>query len=192
MNSDGTAISFERLEEAVADIEAFDDQLRRLFPTFLSPSRETESRIATTLSEADVQALWMDSKPTFRAMAMWIFLKASRMILHEVHLQCLEKLQASGNKLLQSLDTIREVSEAIFAAVDYMGCANASSKQVPDDKGPRNMGGYYLLWPLHVVVECRYTSKPQKKVARDALLRIGEEMGLRHALEIAEGCQEKV
>lgn len=56
-----------------------------------------------------------------------------------------------------------------------------------EKRNPKNVGGYYSLWPLHVVVTGRYTGSGEKQRAREVLGRVGRvgrEMGLRNALRL--------
>ena len=133
-----------------------------------------------------------------RSMSMWMIYKSARIILHQTRIQCLTKIstpiiQVSNNPVdessiksnIRSCDIIREMIDAIFSAVPALTGAFDKSTQTADVKGPKNIGGYYLLWPLHIIADCQFTSKQQKRIARDTLRYIGSAMGLNHAFEIA-------
>ncbi|KAL6714210.1 hypothetical protein ACLMJK_008705 [Lecanora helva] len=184
LKADGTTSSTARLEKVVAEIRTFDITLVRLFRTCVSLSPTDKYR-----TDAELQAQWLASCPTYRAMAMWIFLQASRIILHEVHAECLHKLNASDDEISRAIALVRQSTDSIFSAVKFMTEETPKSPYSLECKGPRNIGGYYLLWPLHIIVECKFAEKKQKQIARDVLLRIGSEMGLKHALEIARAVE---
>jgi len=184
LKADGTPASVTRLEKVVTEIRTFDTTLVRLFRSCV-----TVSPTDRCFTEAEAQSQWLMYCPTYRAMAMWIFLKASRIILHQLRLECLEKLLASRTEASESLAVITDSSDAIILAVNYMTDSPNPSSRTPPSRGPKNIGGYYLLWPLHTVVECKPLDKARQGRARDALLRIGDRMCLNHALEIAKAVE---
>ena len=187
LKADGTSLATMRLEKAIAEISSFDATLDRLFRSCI-----TVAATDRALTAVEVRAQWMATCPTYRAMAMWIFLKGSRIILHETHLECLEKLQVPESEVREYAAIIAESSDAVFAAVTYMTELpdhRAVPTQPQQSRGPKHIGGYYLLWPLHVIVECRFMDPARRGIARDALLKIGNEMGLNHALEIAKAVE---
>ena len=185
LKADATRASTSRLDKVTAEIQTFDITLVRLFRTCMTSSPPTDKY----RTDAELQAQWLASCPTYRAMAMWTFLKASRIILHETNVECLDKLQGTGSAISEALTVVRQSTEAIFSVVDFMIACNPKSLHNSECRGPRNSGGYYMLWPLHVIVECRFTDKGQKQFARDVLIRIGSGMSLNHALEIARSGQ---
>ena len=156
------------------------------------------------MSEIEIQKLWLERAQTHRATAMWIFLKGARMILLQTLLELLEishnsspsspstltsaantpyasSTTSNDDELIQmSQDLINQTASSIFATVGSLTTSDES-------RGPRNLGGYYLLWPLNVIISCKYTSREDKVKAAEILVYIGENLGLRHALEIADG-----
>lgn len=180
LKADGSAASVARLEKVVTDIRIFDTTLQRLFRTCQTLSPTDKYR-----TDAELQAQWLASCPTYRAMALWSFLKASRITLHEILIECLDQLKVSSDEISEALAAVGQSAEAIFLTVAFMTEAPKMSFQSLECRGPRNSGGYYLLWPLHVIIECKRTDHRLKQMARDVLLKIGSEMGLNHALEIA-------
>ena len=180
LKADGTSASTTQLKKIVNEIRTFEGTLVRLFRAcVVSPS--TEKR----LTEAEVQTQWLSTCPTYRAMAMWIFLKASRITLHQLLLQCLQRLSVSPHELSDPFATLIASSDAILSSIPYMTEPYDEISATPQCRGPKNIGGYYCLWPLHIMIECRYIDKDRQDIAREALLKIGHEMGLSHALEIA-------
>ena len=174
----------DQLEKFIAEIKTFDSTLIRLFASCVSPS----SSIERDCTDAEIQVRWMSTQPTYRAMAMWVFLKASRIILHQTCLECLAKFHQSSPEpdISNSQATITASADAILSSVTYMTERLDPALSSHPCRGPQNSGGYYLLWPLHVIGQCEYLDQALRSAACDALMRIGSVMGLRHALEIAK------
>ena len=122
---------------------------------------------------------------------MWIFLKGSRIILHVLRQECLEKLRSTYSDLerSESTATIEASADAVFSVIAYMTEPLDRLPKSGRSRGPKNAGGYYLLWPLHIIVGCKYLDKARRSIARDALLKIGREKHLNHALEIAQAVE---
>ena len=187
LKADGTSASIARLEKASAEISSFDATLDRLFRSCVALATTDKAPTAT-----EVRVQWQATCPTYRAMAMWIFLKGSRIILHETNIKCLEKLNAPEAGAREYVAMIAESVDTILAAVIYMTESpdgRVIQTQLQQSRGPKHIGGYYLLWPLHVIIDCRYLDSERRDIAREALLKIGNDMGLRHALEIAKAVE---
>ena len=193
-----------RLQRAITDVTTFDASLTRLFRSWVMPRTADGAIPRKNVSELEIQKLWLESSRTHRTTAMWNFLKGARMILLQTLLELLERSHHSypsspstitsnvstprtdgsnsnDDELIRiSLDLIRQTAASIFATVSSLTTHDGS-------RGPRNAGGYYLLWPLNVIISCRYTAHEDKSKAAEVLVYVGKHMGLRHALEIADG-----
>ena len=193
-----------RLQRAITDVTTFDASLTRLFRSWVMPRTADGAIPRKNVSEMEIQKLWLESSRTHRTTAMWNFLKGARMILLQTLLELLDRSHHSSpsspstitsvfstpypnhstdndEELIRiSLDLICQTAASIFATVSSLTTHDES-------RGPRNAGGYYLLWPLNVIISCKYTSYEDKVKAAEVLVYVGKSMGLRHALEIAEG-----
>ncbi|KAE9365196.1 hypothetical protein N431DRAFT_96771 [Stipitochalara longipes BDJ] len=80
---------------------------------------------------------------------------------------------------------IREVFASIpFSLGDIPPYNTDSLKCKSSTTGlPKSVGGYFLVWPLTVILRCPIASETQRNQARAALIRIGRQFGISHAIK---------
>ena len=192
-----------RLHQIIIEANKLNTMLDQLCSVAVTETSKNSKDNAAFHGRAHEEVLESSHSPTFRSISIWIMYRSTRIILLQTLLQCSTTLQSFTSTTTHSpeddieiseessVKIIKEMSNAIFSAIPTLTEDFADSVETRARRGPRNIGGYYLLWPLHVIVDCEYTSEDQKQIAREVLLRIGSEMGLNHAFEIARTDHKK-
>lgn len=109
------------------------------FPPTLRHSSKSEenSKIGSRPAHRNRDPSGMDAfRIHLRAMAMWIFPKASMIILHEMNLQSLERLRASEDESVIAQGIITECCAAVFEAVSYMTGDTGQKRRIPTQSSP--------------------------------------------------------
>jgi hypothetical protein len=125
----------------------------------------------------------------FWSASLWNKHRASRIVLHQALLARLDAAKSSyTDEDFESLAMIHHRCKAtlaiqvmihdIFASIPWSLGDITSSSSI----GPKSIGGYFLVWALRVIVKCPVASEDQRNRARAALLRIGTQFGINHAV----------
>jgi hypothetical protein len=128
----------------------------------------------------------------FWSFSLWNKHRASRIVLHQALLARLDAVKSSyTDDEFESLNMIHHRCKAtlaiqvmihdIFASIPFsLGDIGSSNTE------PKSVGGYFLVWALRVIVECPIASEDQRNRARAALVRIGTQFGINHAVIAAQ------
>lgn len=135
-----------------------------------------------------------DSKPfTYHAylgfwtLCLWNKQRAARILLHQSLLGALDALVSTSeddlSKIYQcqresSISTMQTMAEFILASVPF---SLGDVPLPPEIRGPKSVGGYFLVWPLQVILQTPNLPESQRCLAKDALLRIGRQCGISYA-----------
>jgi len=124
----------------------------------------------------------------FWSASLWNKHRASRIILHQALLARLDAAKSNyTDEEFETLDMIHHRCKAtlaiqvmihdIFASIPWsLGDITSSNT------GSKSIGGYFLVWALRVVLVCPIASEEQRNRARAALVRIGTQFGISHAM----------
>lgn len=115
-----------------------------------------------------------------------------RIILHEAILHTLEEdIEAKDlttkdkNDQIQSIALIKQLTDELLATAPRLCGLTTSNYPDSSIKRVKSVGGYFLLWPLHIIIQSRVVDESQKTAARAILNNIGNTLGLGHAFDIA-------
>lgn len=194
-------LEFTQIEDSANDVRtlALDAELAEMsavhYTKYLSQDWETSQAQSTRGLAGSVS---FRSSATFQLVSIWNMYHVLRILLKQGLLQCFEKVQEpkNGGSLEQSSSSdstaiatcsmeISTLLDSVLSTVPFMIDSSDGSSPTTNDRGPRHVGAYYLLWPLHILASCPCTSAAQKKAAHQALISIGTKSGLNTAFEIA-------
>ena len=120
-----------------------------------------------------------------------------RLLLHQCVIQCHEKCRKlrdettnsifgpDSTSIVRSSMTIANLLDLFLSTIPFITAPLNQSGSSHENNAPRNAGAYFILWPLHILADCPYTSQAQKTAAHNALILIGTKAGLNRAFEIA-------
>lgn len=177
------------IEEATA-IDTEHESWIAQVPTSSHPREERNKRNGTRLLTHNGMIL----------PAVYNLYRSSRVVLHEFRLRCATTLGSQGGQrslspeqnydasVWESASTIRVVAEDIRASVPFcLGDVDENGFTISEPLRPGVLAGaYLLLWPLLVVRLATCTTKEQREFATSTLERIGNEFGIKQALELLQ------
>lgn len=129
----------------------------------------------------------------FWSLSIWNKHRASRILLHQTLLEAFDAHQYSGpdsaletfneEQCASSRSTIQEIADFVFASIPF----SLGDVPLPTSiKGPKSVGGYFLVWTLQVILRCPFVSDGQRTHAKHALLRVGKQCGISYATIFAQ------
>lgn len=141
---------------------------------------------------------------TYQALSLsvvWNFYRAVRVVLQRLMLE-LRRIRAlflgSFADDIEVLEIIHEMITDVCRSIpfslgdiDTLGNPTTSASSPSSQQGQgkpriRAFHGYSLLWPFWYVLACGLANPEQEQQIRNALVRVGSELGIRLALRLAE------
>lgn len=126
-----------------------------------------------------------------------------RLLLHQCIIQCHEECPKlrdettntifgpNTTSIVRSSMIIANLLDLVLSTIPFITAPLNQSGSSHENNAPKNAGGYFILWPLHILAGSPYTSQTQRTAAHKALILIGTKAGLNRAFEIARGLRLK-
>lgn len=129
----------------------------------------------------------------------WNHWRVARLVLHDLLLDAISSLQVSSHGFQGSLDILQANSSAIIARmVSDMSASIPYHLQQVDEKGrtttqtsQRVLGGRALMWPLKMVLQCKWSAPFYKQEAIETLHFIGHVLGIKQAIHFHEKAPDR-
>lgn len=113
----------------------------------------------------------------------WNYHRTGRIVLHEQLLKCLERVDIP-ELTASSIAIIHGLKDEILSTVPFMlGDIDSDGKPASNQNLSRGIGGYFLLWPMRMVIDTATAACGQREAAEIVFQRIRDCTGMKIAYE---------
>lgn len=147
------------------------------------------------IESAGVSLPFLDAYHDLWTACVWNVSRAARIILMDTIIESAELLasfntnmaqvEALTGSALRARRKIGELLDDIRYSLPYIRGQIASDGTLVDKVNPPALNGMCVLWPLNIVHSCKSLGIAERRWARDVLLEIGTQTGIRRAWALA-------
>ena len=124
----------------------------------------------------------------------WNFWRVARIVLHTLLLDVISRLQVSVYEFQGNLDIlhvnsstiVKRMLSGISASIPYLLQQIDEKGRITTQTSQRALGGRALIWPLKMVLRCKWNINRNKQEANETLRFIGEVIGFKKAIVLLE------
>ncbi|CEJ86562.1 hypothetical protein VHEMI04141 [[Torrubiella] hemipterigena] len=199
------------IQEALAGATAREQDGTVLLIMLLEDGMNLEKRMADwhrllderwerkTSASKTMDGVLLDYYSDIQVAKTWNHWRVARIVLHDSLLDAISSLQLSARGFQGSLDILQANSSAIITRmVSEISASIPYHLQQVDEKGrattqtsQRVLGGRALMWPLKMVLQCKWSAPFYKQEAMETLQFISDVLGIKQAIKLQDKTLER-